>query len=145
MKPNKLAALAIIFFIPRPRPSKEEQAAATELARRSGARVVFRNANGATRSDEKPEACLAVAGAPIPAHYAAAFPLCDENGIQAAPEPPEGTEAAPEPVNALGLPEGHPDNREDLAAALTEAGVSFHPNTGTEKLAAFYRKEFVRE
>lgn len=132
---------AILFFVAAGfvRESHREAAAAINAA--TGKRVVFRNATSAAVTNEKPEANEGVAG-DVPPQYAS-FPRFDDAGQLVSGGDAQGTPAAPEgPKNALGLPQGAPEDRESLKAALDDAGIEYHGNAKTEKLADLWLAHF---
>jgi len=131
---------AILFFVAAGIVSEANCKTADAIAKETGKRVVFRNASSAEQTSERPEPNDGVAGV-VPSTYKA-FPRYDDAG-KLASEGEVTTEDAPEQaLNALGLPEGHPDDKEGLKAALASEGVDFHPNTGINKLVALYKEQF---
>lgn len=134
---------AILFFVASGVALDSHKAAATTLAEATGKRVVFRNSNLARTTGESPEPCEGVAG-DVPDNYAARFPSYDAKGN--ATEPEGGLQLVETPegeLNALGLPKGSPEDRNDLKAALKDAGVEFHPNTKTETLVDLFKSEVL--
>ncbi len=129
----------ILFFVKSGLASDKDQTAATELAAKTGKRVVFRNATVAKVTNEKPEPCIGVAGL-VPDAYAAAFPVYALDGTVTQPEGGADIVDMPKPeLNALGLPKGCPEDRDALKEALTMAKVEFHPNMKTDKLIDLFR------
>ncbi len=133
--------LLILFFIASIRVTPEQQTQATELARITGKKVVFRNAKLARQTaQESPEKCEGVTG-DVPEQYLAKFPLYSLDGKIVSQ--PTGTEGGEAPVvapkrNSLGIIKGGPDSRKSLVKALEDAKVSFHPKAKTEDLVALY-------
>ena len=130
---------AILFFVAAGIVLDSHRQAAAAIAAKTGKKVVFRNGTSPDLTNEKPEANEGVAGK-VPKAYAD-FPRYNDAGELESP----GTAPAPgnpdnKPLNLLGLPEGSPDNREDLKRALEEMGVEFHPNAKTDKLADLFRE-----
>ncbi len=131
---------AILFFVASGRVLDSHKGTATDIAAKSGKRVVFRNASLANSTGENPEQCEGVTGL-VPEAYAARFPTYDAEGNAT---PPEGgltvlDGPAPE-LNALGLPKGCPEDKEALKEALKDEGVDFHPRMGVEKLVTLFRE-----
>lgn len=132
---------AILFFVAAGIVRESDRLTAAAIAKATDKRVVFRNATSAAVSNEKPEANEGVAGA-VPPQYAS-FPRFDDAGQLVSGGEAGNTPAAPEgPKNALGLPQGAPEDRESLKAALDDAGIEYHGNAKTEKLADLWLAHF---
>ena len=130
---------AILYFVAAGVVQDSHKAIAATIHKETGKRVVFRN--GIHRG-ETPEANEGVAGH-VPKAYAH-FPHYNDAGTlisgPASVPPPKDVK-----LNSIGLPEGSPEDREGLKAALEAEGVVFHANAKLDKLVDLYADHFFPE
>lgn len=69
--------------------------------------------------------------------YQGSVPFDIAPSAPSAPAPPEMTDQSA-PLNTLGLPEGSPANKKELAAALKERGIEFDGRAKTDDLVKLY-------
>ncbi len=124
---------AILYFVKRGRPTEADKAAVEAIRSATQILTVFRNADVA--GTESVEDCLGVAGL-APEAYSAKFKDYSQTKVKAIQQPTE--------TNALGLPLSHPDNRDDLVAALNEREVVYPSTAKNKTLVRLYRENFLK-
>ena len=153
---------AILYFVAAGIVLPRHTDAAEVIAKKTGKRVVFRNAD--TGQTEKPEANEGVAGK-VPENYKA-FAIFGDTGAKKGdgnadasnrdpgkPKSDSTSSTTTEPgtterkFNALGVvdEEGAPADRDALKGILTQEGIEFHGNAKTEALVDLYNAHFYPE